>query len=154
MIQAVFYLLDISFCQMFKAAAFGDILPNQSIDVLIQPSLPGAIGVAEVVIAFELFGNALMFGKLQSVIGGDGMHVSFVRTQEAYDLIGDQFGCFAAGNRELEIHGLSLHDGYNSTLPSFADNRIDFEVSQSCFLLDYERPVIDTDPACNTVFTA
>ena len=139
---------------MFKAAAFGNILSDKTVNVFIESSLPGAVGMTEVVVAFELLGNALMSGEFQPVIGGDGMDSLLMRTQQAYDLTGDQFRCFSAGNRELEVHRFSLDDRDDGSLPSFADNRIDLEVSQSFFVLYNAWSVIDADPVCNAAFAA
>jgi len=76
-IESVFYVPDIFFALNVRNCFLLELLPVQPIDVFIQSSLPGTVGVTEVIIASEFFGDVLMLGNLRSVVCGDRMHFLF-----------------------------------------------------------------------------
>jgi len=41
MIEPIFYVFDLFLCHMFKAAAFGDVLSDKTVDIFIKSPFPG-----------------------------------------------------------------------------------------------------------------
>lgn len=51
--------------------SFGVIAPQQTVDVFVQTTLPGVVGLGKIDITIHLFGHALICCKLDAIIESD-----------------------------------------------------------------------------------
>ena len=58
-------------CERLEVRAFGQVLANEPVGVLVELALPGMTGVSEVAISVELLGGDLMVGELLAVVRGE-----------------------------------------------------------------------------------
>jgi len=47
------------------------VLPDQTVGVFVQASLPGMVGMRKIHLRIEVFLDGFMSGKLLAVVGGD-----------------------------------------------------------------------------------
>lgn len=95
MVEPVLYVLDLLFAQMFKATAFGDILPDKPVDILIDTPLPGTVGIAEIIAASKFLADVLMLCELQAVIACNGVQMFSVRSKLTNRFVCNDMGSFA-----------------------------------------------------------
>ena len=57
-------------CEGVGIGALGQVLTNESIGVLVEPTLPGMVGVGEAALGVESLGDGLMVGELLAVVIG------------------------------------------------------------------------------------
>lgn len=84
--------------ERFEARGFGQVLPDQSVGILVGPSLPRVIGRSEVesYAGFELDVGILM--ELGAVVEGDGTKV---RVEMLYGVYQSQISLFDAPGDKL-----------------------------------------------------
>ncbi len=80
-IQNIFYIYYLSFCNLFKVGIFWKVLPYQTVKVFISSSLPTMIGLCEVEINIKSFCYLLMVGKFFSIIRSNSMYKRYPRLQ-------------------------------------------------------------------------
>ena len=76
-------------CERLEVRAFGQVLANESVGVLVEPALPGMVGVGEVALGVESLGDGLMVGELLAVVIG-----------ERVDKVGMRLQCCEQGVRD------------------------------------------------------
>ena len=58
-------------CEGVEIGALGQVLTDESIGVLVEPTLPGMVGVSEAALGVESLGDGLMAGELLAVVIGE-----------------------------------------------------------------------------------
>jgi hypothetical protein len=72
-----------------KSVPIGQILTDEPVGVLVEPTLPGMVGVGEVALGVEFLGDGLMVGELLAVVIG-----------ERVDKVGMRLQCCEQGVRD------------------------------------------------------
>ena len=57
-----------------KSAPLGRVLADESVGVLVEPTLPRMLGMGKVALCVEFFGDDLMIGELLAVVIGEGVN--------------------------------------------------------------------------------
>ena len=90
---------DLRACEGVEIAALGQILTDEPVGVLVEPTLPGMVGVGEVALGIESLGDSLMVGELLAVVIGERVNKVGMRLQcceqGVRDGLGDLSGAFA-----------------------------------------------------------
>jgi len=58
-------------CERLEIGAFVQVLPDEPVGVLVEPTLPGMAGVGEAALGVESLGDGLMAGELLAVVIGE-----------------------------------------------------------------------------------
>lgn len=74
LIQLALYFLQKLLRDVRKIQALGDILSNETVCILVCPTFPGMIGPCKEESYFGCTGNPFVFGKLQTVVCGNGFN--------------------------------------------------------------------------------
>ena len=72
---------DLHVCEGVGIGALGQVLTNESIGVLVEPTLPGMAGVGEAALGVESLGDGLMAGELLAVVRGECVNKVGMRLQ-------------------------------------------------------------------------
>ena len=83
MIEPVHNQLYVHIVHGVEVGALGEILMDQAIGVLVEPSLPGMIGVGKIYLSLQRLADVLMGGKLFTIVDGDRMRVFLLRFQQS-----------------------------------------------------------------------
>ena len=67
-VEFVHDVLDLLVCERLEVRAFGQVLANESVGVLVESAFPRVIGVVEVAMGVESLGDGLTVGELLAVI--------------------------------------------------------------------------------------
>ena len=67
-VEFVHDVLDLLVCERLEVRAFGQVLANESVGVLVESAFPRVIGVVEVAMGVEPLGDGLTVGELLAVI--------------------------------------------------------------------------------------
>ena len=68
---------------------FREVLPNESVGVLVQTTFPGGIRMREVDASLKVTGHAFVVGEFPAIVIGDGMHPVDVRGKPVHDSVSD-----------------------------------------------------------------
>ncbi len=86
-----------------EIGALGQVLADESVGVLVEPTLPRMVGVGKVALCVEFFGDGLMIGELLAVVIGEGVNKVGMRPQ-----------CYEQG----------IRDGLSGLVGSLGDNAV------------------------------
>ena len=64
-----------------EIGTLGQVLADESVGVLVEPTLPRMVGVGKVALCVEFFGDGLMIGELLAVVIGEGVNKVGMRPQ-------------------------------------------------------------------------
>ena len=78
MIEPVHNMVYLCLRQRIQSHAFRHILANQSIGVLVEPPLPGMIGMGKIYGRLHRLADPDMVGKLFAVVGRNGLGMRFM----------------------------------------------------------------------------
>jgi hypothetical protein len=67
-VEFVHDVLDPLVCERLEFRAFGKVLANEDVGVLVESAFPRVIGVVEVAMGVESLGDGLTVGELLAVI--------------------------------------------------------------------------------------
>ena len=79
MIEPIHDVVYLCLGQRIHALAFGHILANQPIGVLVESALPSMVGMGEIDGRVQRLADRCMVGKLLTVIGGDRLGILLMR---------------------------------------------------------------------------
>ena len=94
-IQLVHDLFNVLVRDVPETAALGKVLPDQTVGVFVQASLPGMVGMRKIYLRIEMFLDGFMSGKLLAVVGGDRQRLIQIRLEQNNRRLRDDFGMFA-----------------------------------------------------------
>ena len=97
---------------VLKTAAFGKVLPDQAVGVLVQATLPGTIVMRKIDADLKLFGGRLVSCELLAVVGGNGQRLVQVKLQQRNGGFRDNLGMLAADFFDQGELGYPVHDGH------------------------------------------
>ena len=97
-IDAVGGLLQSSRIDVAQCLALADVLPDETVGVLVEPAFPRAVGAGEVDVGGQRLRDVAVSGELLAVVEGEGEHEGRERGQQVGDGVTDQ-GCGLACNR-------------------------------------------------------
>ena len=92
MIKFIHGLFNFIFCNGRQVPVFREVLPYESIGILIQATFPRGIRMREIDARLKFAGHALVVGKFPAIVIGDGMHPVDVRGKPGYDSVSDSLG--------------------------------------------------------------
>ena len=78
MVQLILNPAYLPIADVAEIGLFGEILPDESVGVLIQPFFPRMVRAAKIVFCLQCFGYFGVLIELFAVIHGDGVHSDFI----------------------------------------------------------------------------
>ena len=119
------------------------VLADEPIDILIQSTFPGGVGVSKVKPCLQLPGNRLVLGKFFAIIRGNGMHRGLEMAQQSHHSLADRRGGAACHMGQQRVHGFALGQGDQRWLLPFANDRIHFPVTDAGLPVHHRRALIN-----------
>ena len=127
-----------------EISIFGDELPDEFICVFDETFFPGGIGVGEIDICMQHFGDVFVVGELGSVVCCDGADVPFKGFEELYDKLCYGLCVLASGRLgHEEFLGGALDQGDDGALAVLAYDGVHLPVAEAGLGVDRGRPFID-----------
>ena len=122
-----------------------EVLSDEPVGIFVEAPFPGSVGMGEVELGLELLSDALVEGELFAIVRSQCEDEVAVRPEGLNDRVSDQisFGCFDVSQNEH--FSFPFHHGNQSSLPSFPEDGVQFPVSDSRFLVNDRRPLVDAD---------
>ena len=138
-------LLELILGDGMKRLSFWEVLSDEAVGIFIEASFPGGVRMSEEELGLEFLSDALVEGELFAVVRCECEDEMAVRPEGLNDRVSDQisFGCFDMS--QDEHFGFPFHHGNQSSLPSFPEDGVQFPVSDSRFLVNDRRPLVDAD---------
>ena len=78
MVQLILNPAYLPITDVAEIGLFGEVLPDESVGVLIQPFFPRMVGAAKIVFRLQCFGYFGVLVKFFAVVHGDGVHSGFM----------------------------------------------------------------------------
>jgi hypothetical protein len=130
---------------LVQGCRLGQVLSDEAVCVLVAAPFPSTVGVGEVHLGTELFGDCLMSCKLSSVVKGDGpaqepLHV-------AQDSFGDMVGPPVVKQGDDGVQGFAPGHGRHGAPVSLSDDGVALPVPEPVLAADCGRPFLDADPS-------
>jgi hypothetical protein len=102
-----------------EIGALGQVLADESVGVLVEPTLPRMVGVGKVALCVEFFGDGLMIGELLAVVIGEGVNKVGMRPQCYEQGIRDGLSGLVGGLGDDALTCLALYSVSKTESPSF-----------------------------------
>ena len=83
-VQVVHRIINLISANFKQVGGLGKELTQQAVVVLIEPALPGTVGVRKVHLCLQTSGDELMLSELFAVVKSQGLALGFVRAQQLY----------------------------------------------------------------------
>ena len=103
MIEPVHNMVYVCVRQRIQGHAFRHILANQSIGVLVEPPLPGMIGMGKIYDRLHRLADPDMVGKLFAVVGRNGLGMRFMGRKQLNGGLSDFLGLFGGDFTQQRI---------------------------------------------------
>ena len=131
-VEAVLDGLDLGVGDIGEAGAFGEVLADQAVGVLVGGALPGAVGVGEVDRDVGGGGEVGVPGHLASLVPGDrGPYGSGQVSDHGLQGGGDGLGVVAGAQAVYEHEAAgALHQGDQGAAPAGADDQVALPVTR------------------------
>tara|TARA_B100000749_G_scaffold46563_1_gene32740 strand:+ start:97 stop:531 length:435 start_codon:yes stop_codon:yes gene_type:complete len=102
-----------------EIGALGQVLADESVGVLVEPTLPRMVGVGKVALCVEFFGDGLMIGELLAVVIGEGVNKVGMRPQCYEQGIRDGLSGLVGSLAMRDATCLALYSVSKTESPSF-----------------------------------
>ena len=104
---------------------------NQAVHILVRAAFPGGIGVSEVEVRVEFFGDTLVQGELLAAVGRQRVNMGDKRLQQREDGFRNRVCGFEREMRDQRVVGRALVHRDQSLLVSGTDHPIGIPVAEA-----------------------
>lgn len=122
---------------------FGNVLANQSVEVLIASAFPRVVGSGEVALQRELEFKLFVAMELSSVVEGDRLEAGLVFFDGVQSGLGDRGGSSRLELLDDSKAGFSFNERENAVMEITADHCVPFPVTELQTGFDGRRPLRD-----------
>src|SRR5680860_82243 len=158
-VQNVFRPFDGLFFYLVKVTPFREILPDQSVQVLVRAPFPTMVGPGKVKIYPQGLGDLFVVGELLAVVAGHGAYERYPVLQQFLGPDLYVLGPLALYMVHFEHAGHPVVYGKQRAPVVLSDDKVDLQITQPFLFVDhigplpYARPVGDVAPSGLVVAT-
>jgi hypothetical protein len=144
-VQAVHDKVQLFVGDLSEVGFFGQVLPDQAVDLFVEPPLAGAVGIGEKDAGAEFFGDGFMAGEFLAVVHGDSMEFVAMGPQFLDQLVADVDGGLSVDPAQDGVLAFAFDGADHGPLVADADEGIGLPVAQAFSGFDNGGAIMDAD---------
>ena len=149
MIEPIHDVVYLRLRQRIEGRAFGHILANQPIGVLVESALPSLVGMGKIDGRVQRLADGGMVGKLLAVIGGNRLGMLLMSREQRN---GDRHHLLGLFGGDFAQHGIARapFDQRDQRPGARASHhQVNFPIADAAFFFDDGRALVDADAVFN-----
>ena len=149
MIEPIPDMVYLCFRQCIQGRAFGHILANQPVGVLVESPLPSLVGMGKIDGRVQRLADRDMVGKLLAIIGCNRLGMPLMGREQRNGSRRYVLGLFGGDFAQEGIARAPFHHRDQRPGALAAQHQVDFPIADATFFLDDGRTLVNADSVFN-----
>ena len=149
MIEPIHDVVYLRLGQRIEGRAFGHILANQPVGVLVESPFPGMVGMGKIDGRVQRLGDGGMVGKLLAVIGGNRLSVPLMGREQRNGGRCHVLGLFGGDFAQQGIARAPFDQRDERPGAPASHHQVDFPIADATFLFDDGRALVNANAVFN-----